>query len=52
MRTQLVVDKSLTALPRRQTDGAVVIRCQDAGDAKARVFKLNATPKDPILIER
>ena len=35
MRTQLVIDKSLTALPRRQTDGAVVIRCQDAGDAKA-----------------
>ncbi|PIL37065.1 hypothetical protein GSI_00757 [Ganoderma sinense ZZ0214-1] len=48
----LVIDKSLTALPRRQTDGAVVIRSQDASDAKARVFKLNATAKDPILIER
>ncbi|KAM5540423.1 hypothetical protein V8D89_005881 [Ganoderma adspersum] len=48
----LVIDKSLTALPRRQTDGAVVIRSQDASDAKARVFKLNATTKDPILIER
>ncbi len=49
---QLVIDKSLTALPRRQTDGAVVIRSQDANDAKARVFKLNATVKDPILVER
>lgn len=49
---QLVIDKSLTALPRRQTDGATIIRCQDSGDAKARVFKLNATPKEPILVER
>ena len=49
---QLVIDKSLTALPRRQTDGAVVIRSQDASNAKARVFKLNATAKDPILVER
>ncbi|KAI0719639.1 hypothetical protein C8T65DRAFT_635997 [Cerioporus squamosus] len=48
----LVIDKSLTALPRRQTDGATVIRCQDTPDAKARVFKLNAIPKEPILVER
>ncbi|KAI0723207.1 hypothetical protein C8Q76DRAFT_722065 [Earliella scabrosa] len=48
----LVIDKSLTALPRRQTDGAIVIRCQDTQDAKARVFKLNATVKEPVLIER
>ena len=51
-RAQLVIDKSLTALPRRQTDGAIVIRCQDTQDAKARVFKLNATVKEPVLIER
>lgn len=50
--SQLVIDKSLTALPRRQTDGATVIRCQDTPEGKARVFKLNATPKDPVLIER
>ncbi|EIW51351.1 uncharacterized protein TRAVEDRAFT_137539, partial [Trametes versicolor FP-101664 SS1] len=48
----LVVDKSLASLPRRQTDGAIIIRCQDADDAKARIFKLNATPKEPILVER
>lgn len=49
---QLVIDKNLTALPRRRTDGAVVVRSQDVDDAKARVFKLNAMPKDPVLIER
>ena len=49
---QLVIDKGLSALPRRQTDGATVIRCQDTKDAKARVFKLNATSKEPILVER
>ena len=49
---QLVIDKTLSALPRRQTDGATVIRCQDTKDAKARVFKLNATSKEPILVER
>ncbi|KAH9844217.1 uncharacterized protein C8Q71DRAFT_793783 [Rhodofomes roseus] len=48
----LVIDKSLASLPRRKTDGAVVIRCQDTELGKARVFKLNATPKDPILVER
>ncbi|KZT74304.1 hypothetical protein DAEQUDRAFT_748272 [Daedalea quercina L-15889] len=48
----LVMDKSLASLPRRKTDGAVVIRCQDAELGKARVFKLNATPKEPVLVER
>ncbi|KAI0324959.1 hypothetical protein GY45DRAFT_1288072 [Cubamyces sp. BRFM 1775] len=48
----LVIDKSLSTLPRRPTDGAIVIRCQDTEDAKARIFKLNATPRDPVLIER
>ncbi|KAK0490838.1 hypothetical protein IW261DRAFT_1434367 [Armillaria novae-zelandiae] len=48
----LVIDKSLTALPKRKTDGAIVVRSQDSDDAKARVFKLNANLSDPVLIER
>lgn len=48
----LVIDKSLVSLPKRQTDGATVIRCQDSEAGKARVFKLNATIKDAILVER
>ncbi|PBK72761.1 uncharacterized protein ARMOST_05127 [Armillaria ostoyae] len=48
----LVIDKSLTALPKRKTDGAIVVRSQDSDDAKARVFKLNANLGDPVLIER
>jgi len=48
----LVIDKSLTSLPRRKTDGATIIRAQDDGSAKARVFKLNAAPKEPVLVER
>ncbi|CAK5275595.1 unnamed protein product, partial [Mycena citricolor] len=50
---QLVIDKSLASLPRRPTDGAIIIRAQDNGDdEKARVFKLNAVVGDPILVER
>lgn len=52
MPRQLVIDKSLASLPRRQTDGATVIRCQDSDAGKARVFKLNGTLKDPVLVER
>ncbi|KAF5344084.1 hypothetical protein D9758_008831 [Tetrapyrgos nigripes] len=48
----LVLDASLSALPRRKTDNATIIRCEDSPNAKARVFKLNAAPSDPILIER
>ncbi|CAK5275593.1 unnamed protein product [Mycena citricolor] len=49
----LVIDKSLASLPRRPTDGAIIIRAQDNGDdEKARVFKLNAVVGDPILVER
>ncbi|TFK75787.1 hypothetical protein BDN72DRAFT_831221 [Pluteus cervinus] len=48
----LVIDKSLAALPRRKTDNAIIIRSQDNDAGKARVFKLNATPVDPILVER
>lgn len=52
LRLQLVIDKSLASLPRRQTDGSIVIRSQDNDAGKARIFKLNATPQDPILVER
>ncbi|KAK0206368.1 hypothetical protein DFS33DRAFT_584762 [Desarmillaria ectypa] len=48
----LVIDKSLTALPKRKTDGAIIVRSQDSEGAKARVFKLNANLGDPLLIER
>ncbi|TEB35622.1 hypothetical protein FA13DRAFT_1728464 [Coprinellus micaceus] len=48
----LVIDKSLTSLPRRKTDNAIIVRAQDSNDGKARVFKLNAKPIEPILIER
>ncbi|KAI0068765.1 hypothetical protein BV25DRAFT_1792016 [Artomyces pyxidatus] len=48
----LVIDKNLTSLPRRQTDGAIIVRSQDTENAAARVFKLNATPSEPILVER
>ncbi len=49
---QLVIDKSLASLPKRRTDGAIVIRCQDNDADKARVFKLNAVSQDPVLVER
>ncbi|KAG0709760.1 hypothetical protein DFH29DRAFT_885697 [Suillus ampliporus] len=48
----LVIEKSLSALPKRQTDGATIIRSQDSGEQQAIVFKLNANSIDPILIER
>lgn len=47
-----MIDAALSSLPRRQTDGAVIVRSQDKDGAKARAFKLNAQPHDPILIER
>ena len=49
---QLVIDKSLAALPRRKTDNAVVIRAQDSKVSQARIFKLNVIIDDPILLER
>jgi hypothetical protein len=52
MLLQLVIDASLSSLPRRQTDGAIIVRSQDKDGAKARAFKLNALPCEPILIER
>lgn len=52
---QLVIDKTLSSLPRRRTDNAIIIRSQDSNGAKARIFKLNSnTPKDTdaVLIDR
>ncbi|KAJ8523425.1 hypothetical protein ONZ45_g137 [Pleurotus djamor] len=47
----LVIDKSLASLPRRQTDNAIIIRSQSSDAGEARVFKLNATYTDPIILE-
>jgi hypothetical protein len=50
---KLVIDKALNTLPRRQTDGAIVVRSQDAPNAKARVFKLNVNVSpQPVMLER
>src|SRR5258708_4624788 len=49
---QLVIDATLSSLPRRQTDGAIIVRSQDKNGVKARAFKLNALPCEPILVER
>ncbi|KAH7916166.1 hypothetical protein BJ138DRAFT_1169478 [Hygrophoropsis aurantiaca] len=48
----LVIEKSLTVLPKRKTDEAIIIRSQDTPSDKAVVFKLNATPSEPVLLER
>ncbi|KAK7695938.1 hypothetical protein QCA50_000577 [Cerrena zonata] len=48
----LVIDKSLASLPRRTTDGAIIIRSQDHETTKAQVCKLNVVAKDPVLVER
>src|SRR5882762_7456590 len=49
---QLVIDASLSSLPRRQTDGAIIVRSQDKNGVKAKAFKLNGLPCEPILVER
>ncbi|KAI0682862.1 hypothetical protein BC835DRAFT_807013 [Cytidiella melzeri] len=48
----LVIDKSLSSLPKRPTDGSTVIRCQNSDAGKARVFKLNGILREPVLVER
>ncbi|KZV64592.1 hypothetical protein PENSPDRAFT_615100 [Peniophora sp. CONT] len=50
----LVIDRSLSSLPRRQTDDATIIRSQDSqdGSSKSQVFKLNVNTIDPVLVER
>ena len=47
-----MIDKSLAALPRRKTDNAIIVRAQDNGSDRARVFKLNAKAGDAVLLER
>ncbi|KAJ3710428.1 hypothetical protein FB446DRAFT_639859 [Lentinula raphanica] len=48
----LVIDTNLSALPRRQSDQSTIIRCRDSDTTAARVFKLNANPGEPVLLER
>ncbi|KAI0269126.1 hypothetical protein BC834DRAFT_864883 [Gloeopeniophorella convolvens] len=48
----LVIDSTLSSLPTRHTDGAIIVRSQDEDGAKAKAFKLNALPSEPILVER
>jgi len=48
----VVMDKNLANLPRRRTDGAIILRSKDSGKTKAVVFKLNCTIGDPVMIER
>lgn len=49
---QLVIDRNLSTLPRRKTDGAIIIRSKDTPTTKARIYKLNATTSGPVLIQR
>ncbi|KAJ7638971.1 hypothetical protein FB45DRAFT_904399 [Roridomyces roridus] len=48
----LVIDKTLASLPRRKTDGAIILRAQDTETHKACVFKLNAVAGEAVLLER
>ncbi|KAF9226584.1 hypothetical protein BS17DRAFT_696164 [Gyrodon lividus] len=48
----LVIEKSLSLLPKRQTDEATIIRSQDSDAGKTVVFKFNANPIEPVLVER
>lgn len=47
-----MIDKTIASLPRRQTDGSIIVRTQDSDADKARVFKLNAVAGEPVLLER
>ncbi|CCA71221.1 hypothetical protein PIIN_05158 [Serendipita indica DSM 11827] len=48
----LVIDKTLSNLPRRTTDNAIILRSKDTDSAKACVFKLNAKEVGAVLVER
>ncbi|KAE8223497.1 hypothetical protein CF319_g3482 [Tilletia indica] len=54
----LVCDVALSELPRRPLDDSYVLRCLDSprdeqGRArKARVFKISAKQRDPVLLQR
>lgn len=49
---KLVIDKDLNKLPRRKTDGAIMMRCRDSSAGKAAVFKLNSNESGPLLMKR
>lgn len=52
-RLQLVIDKHLEALPKRETDRATVVRAKDADVNKAHTYKLNTTiGNDAVFVER
>lgn len=50
----LVIDKSLDKLPRRPSDGAIVVRCRDDTERGkiGRKFKLNAVEGKRHLVKR
>ncbi|KAK0531491.1 hypothetical protein OC834_002933 [Tilletia horrida] len=54
----LVCDVDLAALPRRPLDDSYVLRCLDSPRdengkvRKARIFKINAKQRDPVLLKR
>ena len=51
----LVIDKTLSLLPRRKTDNAIIVRAQDGQTASERkaVYKLNVTHVEPaVLVDR
>ncbi|KDN52924.1 hypothetical protein K437DRAFT_253556 [Tilletiaria anomala UBC 951] len=55
----LVCDQPLSACPSRPQDGSYVLRCLDSRAdpetgyvRKARIFKISATQRDPVLIRR
>jgi len=48
----LIIDKPLPTLPKRQTDEATIVQAKDTQESPGKVFKLNATPMEPIMYER
>jgi len=49
----LVIDIQLSNLPRRTTDGSIVIRNRDGNGQKAQMFKLNATlSSNAVFLQR
>ena len=47
-----MIDRLLSSLPRRKTDKAIIVRCQDGELGEAQVFKLNANLSDSVLLLR
>jgi len=49
----LVIDKDVRLLPRRKTDGAIILRTSEIdGQPKPQIFKLNVNMSSPIFIKR